>query len=217
MLGAVAQIPSLIVEERAKNSRALLEFQVARATNEGNSNPDLRTDTEIETEKQIQAENENIRKRVEAMETDLNRRHRFYDAISGAFNAKYPKTTSDGKTLDVRVTISKTAPYFKTDRVRTLDEVTNDLNNLSLNVQLSIWDSEVSIGCLFESIKPDLQTGVFLMASENCSRSLTIDLGETSSEIAAAISKGEQQKADYLRIEERLKFTGETLHYQVAR
>ncbi len=217
LLGAVTQVQSLVIEERAKNSRALLEFQVVRSKNDVNSDPDLRTDREIETEKQIEVENENIRKRVVAMEADLSRRHRFYDAISGIFNGKYPKKTSGGEILNARVTMSKTSPYFKTDRVRTLEEVTNDLNNLSLNVQLSIWDSEVSIGCLFESVKPDLQTGALLMASENCSRSLTIDLGEMSSDIATAISKGDQQKAEFLRIEERLKFTGETLHYQLTR
>lgn len=215
--GSIGQIQKLMIEERAKNSRAQVVFNVDRNLSDSGSPSKLKTDREIEAEKDIAAQNENLRKRVAEMETDLEQRHKFYDALLGTYDGEYPKILSDGSKLQARVTISKTIPYLKPMRQRTPEEVAADLHNLSLIVQLNLWDSEISTGCLFQNVKPDLTTGILNTVSDTCSRAVTLSLGTLPAETADLIHKSKLLLLPTLNIEERWKFTGETLTYSLNR
>lgn len=144
---------------------------------------------------QIEAENERARQ----MEADLERRHRFFEALTGIYEGEI--RLSDGSVNRARVSFSPSLPrYPRSDRVRTIDELSYEINNLYLNAQVVTWSkladtegrgSELAFGCVFEQVRPDLAQGRMHLVSENCKHTYTLYLSELDA------GTGEIVRADY--------------------
>ena len=86
---------------------------------------------EIRTREQIEAQNENQREWAEKLEKDLNDRKRFIKSIEGRFNGLIDVRES---TFEIQAKFVSSIPIDFSDRVRTLDEINYELQNLNLNL-----------------------------------------------------------------------------------
>lgn len=136
-------------------------------------------------QQQIEAEKKYQEERSLEMENDLSQRQRFYQAVSGIYEGSGKHGTPDGGGYTVRLIISSTLPPYKSDRIRTPEEVASDLNNLYLSIQTVMWTAEgiensgkVSWGCVYEKIRPDLTTGIIHLMSAECKTSFVLYLSD---------------------------------------
>ena len=123
----------------------------------------------VQTYAQLQAENANLFKKSKAMESDLERRHRFYQAVKGRYEGSFQSEIGE---INFRITFSPSLPPYITDRVRQLDEISSDLNNLYFNVQIIQWNPLTpmsAVGCRVSQVRPDITNGEITIASESCS------------------------------------------------
>lgn len=117
---------------------------------------------------QIEAENENLRRRSREMEDDLARRQRFYQAVAGTYEGALE---TDQGTFSMRIVLVPSLPPYRSERVRLPEEIASDLNNLYLNAQIVQWNPANPLsatGCRVEAIRPDLGRGEIQIATNNC-------------------------------------------------
>jgi hypothetical protein len=122
----------------------------------------------LEAQQQIAADNANRTQKAKGMESDLETRHRFYQATRGVYEGVFQ--TESGE-FNIRLTLVPSLPPFDSDRVRTLEEIASDLSNLHFNVQVVQWNpaSKLSaVGCRIENVHPDLRNGQIEIAAESC-------------------------------------------------
>lgn len=144
---------------------------------------------ESSSRSQIRVENENLSNRAEQMERDLQRRHRFYQAIKGTYEGQI---VARSETYGIRVTFTPSLAPMAHSRVRQLEEIASDLNNLTLNAQILQWDARneaTAIGCRVSSIRPDIEKGTVAISAESCPNLYLISVTEreqrgTSDEMA---------------------------------
>lgn len=130
------------------------------------------------SEATIKAENENLAKKSKAMEEDLSQRHRFYQALKGKYEGSFQ--TKIGQ-INFRITFTPSLPPHKTNRVRQLDEISSNLNNLYLNAQVIQWiptNEESAVGCRISQVRPDIMNGEITLASESCSNLYRLKISE---------------------------------------
>ena len=110
--------------------------------------------------------------------------------------------------------MSPTIHVVDTNRVRTLEEIQDDLNNLFLIAEVKISDLEGSIGapgCVFQRVKPDIMSGIVRLIDSGCGNtymvSVTVpgtsedDRLNVSTLLAREILNGTQDEAEHLYIE----------------
>lgn len=159
---------------------------------------------EISAQKAIEVENLNRSARAKEMEDDLQRRHRFYQALKGIYEGQF--TDETGGRWNIRFTFVPSLPPYKTDRVRAIEEIVADINNLYLNVQVVQWSSTQSsaAGCKSENIRPDIERGEISIATSSCpvlytlslaiegEQAAPVDAGVRSTEVARRLLNGQQ-------------------------
>jgi hypothetical protein len=134
----------------------------------------------IEGQGTAAAEVESLRRRATEMEADLASRQAFYQKVRGTYEGNL---STDVGTFRVRLILVPSVPPYRSDRIRTLEEITADLTNLSFTAQVIQWNPQVSlsaVGCRVDSIRPDLTTGEFNIASRDCPNLYTIHLSSGS-------------------------------------
>lgn len=134
----------------------------------------------VQTEAQLQATNENLAKKSKGMEDDLAQRHRFYQALKGKYEGSFQSEIGE---INFRITFSPSLPPYQTNRVRQLEEVTADLNNLYLNIQVIQWNPSAStsaVGCRVSQVRPDIKNGEITIASESCPNLYRLKIAEMS-------------------------------------
>ena len=143
---------------------------VGGCENQGNER--LKEKAQIEgretAEEETKAQNENLAQKSSEMEEDLKVRHRFYQAVKGNYEGTFK--TEQG-TFKIKLNLVPSLPPYTSDRVRQLDEIVADINNLYLNAQIVQWNPSNSlsaVGCRIENIRPDIVNGTIDIASENC-------------------------------------------------
>lgn len=117
---------------------------------------------------QVDSANENLARKSHEMESDLAARHRFYQGLKGAYEGVMQ---TEGGEFKVRITLAPSLNPYPVERVRTLEEITADLNSLYLNVQVVQWNPAnrlSAVGCRIEQVRPDLLTGEITIAAESC-------------------------------------------------
>lgn len=137
----------------------------------------LRERAELEGKATVQAEQDVLNERVKKMEADLATRHRFYQAINGRYTGH--ATAPSGLKYKIKLLfVPSLSPLPPTERVRTIEEVTYDLNNLHFNVEAISSDltEQVSAGCVFSDIRPDIPNGQIVLISSGCSLTYSMDL-----------------------------------------
>ena len=143
-----------------------------RATIEGRAN----------SEASIQAENSNLAWNSRNMEDDLTLRHQFYQSVKGTFEGDLETTQGHYK---IRITLVPSLHPVETHRVRQLEEVTSDLNNLYLNAQIVQWNPAnpmSAVGCRVGSIRADITHGEITIASESCTNLYSLRIVERNLE-----------------------------------
>lgn len=121
-----------------------------------------------QAEEQLSIENGNLTAKAKKMEADLAKRQIFYQALAGTYEGQL--STEQGN-FNIRITLISSLPPYVVDRVRQLDEITQDINNLYLNAQIVQWSSEnqlSSVGCRVTQIRPDMINGTISIASPEC-------------------------------------------------
>ena len=180
----------------------------------------------------IKAENANLLSKSQEMESDLTTRHRFYQAVRGTFEGDLQTNQGSYK---IRLTLVPSLHPYIAPRIRQLDEVVSDLNNLYFNAQVVQWNAAnplSAVGCRVSGIRPDLINGEITIAAESCPNlySLRItdgilssaDLGaarlsEVSSRMAAQITEGKLDKIDSIAGEVHPSTNASVYHFVVAR
>jgi hypothetical protein len=119
---------------------------------------------------------EYLAQRAQTMEEDLRERHQFYHGIKG----DYEGTFVEGKQeYQIRLSLTPSLPPYLAERVRTLEEITADFNNLHLNAMIQIWkDDEPAVSCTVEKIKPDVENGEIDIMTEKCPNAYQFFLGD---------------------------------------
>lgn len=137
-------------------------------------------DLEEKTQRELVVANENTDKRAALLEFDLARKQSFFTALEGTYEGAFLAGDKEFKT---RITFIPSLPPYVANRVRTLEEVTSDLNNLSFTIQTTHWNSKgttVAAGCIFAQIKPDYDNGQVVSAAENCSNIYKVNLYDSN-------------------------------------
>lgn len=135
-----------------------LELVVQKARAEGRA----------QAEAEINASNSNLSAKAQLMEADLAIRHLFYQALKGSYEGVL--ATERGE-FNIRITLVPSLPPVIHNRVRQLEEITSDLNNLYFHVQVLQWNPSnrlSSVGCRVENIRPDINKGEISITSSNC-------------------------------------------------
>lgn len=161
----------------------------------GNGDKRLKEKTRMEGEALTSVENTNLATKAAAMEQDLTRRHRFYQAVKGTYEGTL--TSSEGN-FKVRITMSPSLAPIVVNRTRQLEEIASDLNNLMMNTKATQWDpsSELSaVSCTVSDIRPDIEKGEITIAKEGCQNFYSLKVSDagtniTSSELAKQILNG---------------------------
>jgi hypothetical protein len=87
----------------------------------GDNSDRIKQNAQIQSEeaakKSVEADNSNREKRVSELEADLQKRQLVYHAVAGAFEGLDPKNYQS------RFVLTPSLPFYKPDRVRTIEEV----------------------------------------------------------------------------------------------
>ena len=157
----------------------------------GNDDKRLKEKTRVEGETLTNVENSNLAIKAEAMEKDLVRRHRFYQAVKGTYEGS---VSSSEATFKIRITLSPSLSPIAVGRTRQLEEITADLNNLMMNTKASQWDpssSLSSVSCTVSDIRPDIERGEITIAKEGCQNFYLLKVADAGTN-ATATSIAEQ-------------------------
>ncbi|MEK6579589.1 MAG: hypothetical protein AABZ55_10220 [Bdellovibrionota bacterium] len=146
----------------------------------------------------IAAEEEHLARKAMEMEADLAIRQRFYQGVKGSYEGTLE--TEDGP-FYIRLNLVPSLPPYSTPRVRVLDEITADLNNLYFNIQVVQWNPNntlSAVGCRVEHVRPDILSGEITIASQNCANFYALRISDPdpthssikSSELASGLRNG---------------------------
>lgn len=167
----------------------------------GNDDKRLKEKTRMEGEALTSVENSNLAAKAVAMEKDLARRHRFYQAIKGSYEGSI--STSDGN-FKVRITLSPSLSPITVERTRQLEEITADLNNLMLNTKATQWDpgSNLStVSCIVSDIRPDVEKGEITIVKEGCPNFYILKIADAGANVTASELAGRVLDGKFKNIE----------------
>ena len=159
-----------LIQRARDEARAQAEedFKV-RLENQAKLIEQARSEGRAQAEEQLSVENGGLSTKAIKMEQDLAGRHQFYQALAGTYEGEL--TTEQGK-FNIRITLVPSLSPLPVDRVRQLEEISSDINNLYLNAQIVQWSADntlSSVGCRVSQIRPDLINGTLSIASPECS------------------------------------------------
>lgn len=186
-------------------------------------------------ETQVNAETRSRDERVRQMEIDLERRHRFFDAITG--NYEGIMLTPEGTDFGVRFAFSPSLPrYPRSGRPRSIEELTFDLNNLYVNAHVVEWSKprdgdrpdmpEIAFGCVYEQIRPDIKRGRIVLSSSQCKATYTLYISYRGSKgkrqavaqaLASKVAKGNLTSISAILGEKQTVFTSRKFAIAVSK
>ncbi|MBK9294513.1 MAG: hypothetical protein IPM57_08720 [Oligoflexia bacterium] len=165
--------------------------------------------SKAEEETKIDLQNENLKSKSEKMELDLQNRNRFYKGVSGEFTGAFSVNNSSFKIL---VSMNPSIHVMEPNRVRSLEEIQDDLNNLSLISQVSVTDAKDNVGiggCVYDKTKADINTGKIQFASSECPLRYVISLSNNvnqSKDLSLKLFSGEETKIQTLHLQAYSKY-----------
>ncbi len=130
--------------------------------------------------REVEVENENLRRKATEMEARLAKQQRLFTALSGTYEGKFIVGTKEYKK---RIMLIPSLPPYNAGRSRTLEEITADLNNLTFTVQTTTLNAQTGAGvdqCGLGHVRLSYETGIINAASEGCSTIYIINLYESN-------------------------------------
>jgi hypothetical protein len=163
--------------------------------------------TPEEAKGNIDEQNENYARRVKAMEDDLALRHQFFAALSGVYVGEARSIVTNEVTHQVNITVVPSLPpYPNTGRVRTIEELEYELNNLYLNIESLDSHDTIAYGCVFQAVRPDMNRGTLQLVADMCVKTLSLQIAMsgrlsslTSAEVASGVFSGEIENVEIMK------------------
>ncbi|MGK0367724.1 MAG: hypothetical protein ACI9QD_000862 [Thermoproteota archaeon] len=187
---------------------SILALLLITACNKDESDNKIKENTQLKAEQTVDVENNNIEYWSKQLEEDLLVRRRFIDAVTGEFEGEFSSGEGESEIkFGIRIIISSSFPSFNPHRIRIVQELVNEINNLNLNIHVVQWplsNPHSAVGCIFTSIKPDLVLGQIDLFKNGCS-SYKLSIGDqlrsnvSSEVISQAILNSEIEKANILK------------------
>ena len=143
----------------------------------------LAEQADIQAREQYQAQNENQKMWAEKMEEDLNKRKRFIQAIEGDF---FGEVDVQNISFDINARFVSSIPIAFPSRVRTLDEINFELQNLKLNLFVKLENPRVpnsAVTCVVEGYRPDVNKGVINIITESCKNSFHLSISDSTLDV----------------------------------
>lgn len=171
----------------------------------------LAEQADIQAREQFQAQNENQRMWAEKMEEDLNRRKRFIQAIEGEF---YGEVEVQEIPFNINARFVSSIPIEFSSRVRTLEEINFELQNLNLNLFVKLENPRVTnsaVTCVVEGYRPDVKKGLINLITESCKNTFHLSISESlkavsedqrladSRALAAQVTEGSLDRIDNIQ------------------
>ncbi len=131
-------------------------------------------------EKQIEEENKNLAIKAKRMESELQKRTNYYQSLIGDYLGEI---IIEGQKSFIELSIQQNYMPAPTDRIRTLEEISYDLNQISLSVLFKHYAPNskiVTTTCQMDLVKPDIKTGKLILASNDCSNFYQLGVSENS-------------------------------------
>jgi pyruvoyl-dependent arginine decarboxylase (PvlArgDC) len=167
-----------------------------------------------------EVENRNLAEKAKKMEAELWRRNRFYVGLANDYTGDFKIKETNFK---IKMTFNPTLNLVETDRVRTLQEIQEDINNLFLSAQvlISVPKDQDSFGCIFEQAKVDLNRGVIQLVSNQCGNMYSIkfndssefnrpNIDKVSQSIAHELLEKKRNFVEFLSVDIRSRHTAKT-------
>jgi len=127
------------------------------------------TNLEDKRNRELEVENENSKRKAMQLEEDLSRKQRHFSALKGVYEGTL--IADDKKEFKTEIILVPSLPPYEAGRVRTIEELATDLNNLYFTVQIAITNKQTettTMNCLFTQVKADYDGGRMNVASEGC-------------------------------------------------
>jgi hypothetical protein len=119
-------------------------------------------------ERQIEEQNRNQAVKANEMEQELKLRKVYYNALIGDYEGE---TEIQGVKSIFTLSVQQNNVPAPSNRVRTLEEIANDLNQLSLSILIkhgAVGSEAVPTNCKIIGVKPDINKGMLSLASQEC-------------------------------------------------
>lgn len=159
-----------IIQRSRDEARAQAEEEYkVRLENQAKLIEQARVEGRAQAEEQLSVENGGLTAKAVKMEQDLASRHQFYQALAGTYEGEL---ATEQEKFNIRITLVPSLSPLPVDRVRQLEEISSDINNLYFNAQIVQWSSDntlSSVGCRVSQIRPDMVNGTVSIASPECS------------------------------------------------
>lgn len=157
-----------------------------------------------EAEQTQQKEKEAREKLVGEMEIDLERRQRLYQSLKGEFIGEF---IVDSEPYVVSAEFIPTVyPFDSKSRVRTPEEVNDDLLKLAFDVKVAVRDAPTNallVNCHQDSIKINLDSGTmsWLSDSSSCSNFFALTLVGDANDLGSKSTAEAQDQAKFTAAE----------------
>jgi hypothetical protein len=138
---------------------------------------------QVSSAESVMAGNADLERKARAMEADLDRRQRFYQGVAGRFTSEAIPEPG-GQSRRFQVELAASVPPYRSSRVRALEEIIFDLNNLSLTVRVTLVDPATGgmFPCTFTEVRPNTSTGQIELIAPTCPYTYTFWLLPPGSE-----------------------------------
>lgn len=134
----------------------------------------------IRAQEQVNAENDNRTVLSAGPEKELNRIKNFMKAVKGEYKTAIEIMSIP---LDIFVDIVPSKEIVFYDRVRNVEEIQAELNELSLTIKVLIENPNIPNSgstCIFEGHKPDTKNGIMKLIKDGCKNTFVLGLDETT-------------------------------------
>lgn len=212
-------------------------FLMSACAQRDQDNKRLEEVADIQAQQDAKAQQEALNKKSIMMEKDLQRRYRFYSSVAYKYEGQIK---IDGTDYGILFQSQPTIPLYNGDRIRTVEEVSEDLNNLGLNASFKFWNikkPESTTGCQFPSTKAFYENGSFQLRNETtCGNIFNVYLSNslvTSKELPEVFQKnsveanavtlsqmilsGQKSTADFLTVQMTSLSTNNSQNFQLKR
>ncbi len=138
---------------------------------------------QISSQQQIEAARIEQERKAGEMEKYLNKRKVFIQAIEGEFSGDLSIESSEFR---ISLEIIPSLPIEFHDRVRQLEEIAFEIENLSLNLKIKMENPKVpnsATSCNIVNYKPNLEKGIINVITNECKNVFKFILSDTQNQL----------------------------------